>query len=326
MHDSPFVLLPEVFQKALTKFVSPRVAELIEGILPAPKKAMCPKCAYYHGEILKYYSKKLGHVLEPKEVVDVLSKHISIKRIILGDPGTAPLLPAQAKDVDYAGLFVAKNPIEWAQSGPGHPLSYNYSGAVLGGNGSVVFWDEAGKNTKELRAKQLNTIQSKKVQEGGAPLIELDTLHLMATNTKDIKDIKEMDPQDPFLDRLVPTTMYWSVRPETIVKTLAYELSGLRMTKLGTTEAPRVVREELDEFVPTAVPNQPVVTPDRRFNLGIEDGNNRIHVSPHALMYIAQIVALSRMNFDPKVVERLKKRAKAKKCTETELLEKLIVG
>jgi predicted Ser/Thr protein kinase len=304
MHDSPFVLMPEPVQDAILKVAGPAASKMIGGLKPAPKRHMCPKCAFFRQELIRHYSQQRGHILTPSEVADILDKHIVLRRTVMGDPGTMPLLPAQAKDVDWSGLFVSKNPAVFLKD-PSHPLAYNYNGAILGGNGSAVMLDEVGKNSVDLLAKFLNMFQSRKVQEGGAPLIELDTVFFTATNTKDLVDLRAKDPQSPFVDRLDRSQMNWSIFPEEVVKTAAYEFEGLTATKLGDPNATPVRgRDALEDLIPQRETGKPAVTTDRRYNLNIELGDTNVHMAPQALMFVARVAALSRMSFDGKAAEK----------------------
>ncbi len=301
INDSPFVVLPRKLQDALIQKVKPTINQAIQ-MDPLPKREADPKVQFIVSRILEHYAKEKGHNLSVEETIDVLDKHILIRRVIMGTAGNFPIIPAQLKDVDEAGLFMSKNAAVALEYGASHPMAWNM-GLVTQGNRGAVLWDEFLKNDGTFKRKQLTFFQSKRLQAAGAFELNLDTLNAAATNTEDVVAELEANPKSPMTDRFMTIRMSLLIEPQLIAKSIAYEQRGLRARDLSSvdSEFKPVDLPLLHQLYPDrAGPKQPVVTSDRRFALEMDLKEKQpVHISPHTLMFVGMTVALSRMEFDP---------------------------
>ncbi len=316
IHDSPFVLLPQPFQAAvLEKLVGDPVQKLV-GVKPQPKKEMCPRCAHIQKEIVRHYSRETGRALTAAEIVEKLNDHVVVKRLVLGGLGTSPIIPRQADDADIGGLFMAKDPFALSL-GPDHPFYYRINGAISGGNGSALFLDEALKQPKQLLDLLLTLIQGSRVKIGGAPELPLDTVIMIGTNTADLVEHLAQNPQSPLVDRVKRTPMNHPIAPDKIIEITAVSLPGLSMKPLRSAvdTKPVLVNEAPGQLFSTVGKFE---APDKRYFLQVGEGEDRVHISPEALSFLSQVVALSRMSFDP---EAAKKAAGVKPGENWPLLE-----
>lgn len=304
--DSPITILPKQLQDLLIQKMAPSVRTAIQ-MDPLPKRNPDPQSKFYVDSILEHYARERKHSLDVGEMIEVLDKHIVIRRAVLGTDNNAPIIPAMLRDVDEAGLFMSKNPAIALEYGAGHPLAWNY-GRVPQGNRGITAWDELLKNDPSFLRKLLTLLQSKRLQAAGGPELDLDTLMVASTNTEDVEAERERNPESPLTDRFTKVIMNLLIEPHLIAKGVAYEQRDLEARKLGDKDAKfKPVRGELvhDIFMDRERPTQPVQTSDRRYALQLDMKGTTIHIAPHTLMFMGMVVALTRMQFDPSKLKKL---------------------
>lgn len=305
--DSPFSILPTELQDLLLQKLTPTIRQAIQ-MDPLPKRIPDPQSRFYVEKILEHYAKEVGHDLTMGEMIEYLDKHIVIRRAILGTENNAPIIPAQLKDVDEAGLFMSKNTAVALEFGAGHPLAWNF-GRVPQGNRGFVMWDEILKNDPSFLRKLLTLLQSKRLQAAGGPELDLDTLFIASTNTEDVAAELERNPSSPLTDRFTVVVMNLLLEPHLIAKGMAYEQRDLEARKLGEKDAKfQPVRGDLlhEVFPDRESIERPVLTSDRRYALRLDLKGDSVHIAPHSLMFMAMTASLSRMQFDPAKLQQYK--------------------
>ncbi|MGE4233170.1 MAG: hypothetical protein AB7F43_07565 [Bacteriovoracia bacterium] len=310
-HHSPFVLLPDPFKEAVLKRATPAVMDMI-GVRPSPHRRMCDYCQRIHDKIIKHYSETEfgGRDLTPDEEFMVINRHIDVKRVIMGDPGTVTWLAAQSKQANHKTLFVDLNPVTYFNSQNRHtPFSYLPNGAFV--TSFIVILDEILKNDPDLVKKLLNTVQDRSISEGGAN-IDLDVLFFAATNTQDIIEHNEREPQSAFMSRVKKVPFLHLLKPDAMAKALLEDLGrpevALTATELGK-ENPQTleVRKNINKIIPMRLISDEAKFPSKHFDMTIGEGKNHTHISPYSFEFLSLVFTLTRLNFDPTVFDKWEK-------------------
>lgn len=301
--DSPFVLLPEKAQEKLIALATPRVRSLI-GLAPTPWRPMCPHCQYVANKVLAYEARTLGKAnLTVKETVEALSKYVHITRRVIGRGGKVPKIDAQGKDVDYAGLFVSPNPLVKSIAGPDNPFSYFLNGKIAGMHGGIGCFDEYWRNDPALRDALLELVENKIISRGGSVALPLDMVVVGASNSESVAKAIETQQARAQRDRTSPHPMPYSLVPHEVAKTALHmknskQLEALPLAVAADAPAPTPGPVSLDELFPMAKSGIPAEGSDRRFKLWVKDGDRRVHLSPHTLLYMSEVTAATRFNID----------------------------
>ncbi len=324
MNDSPFVLLPAELQTQVKGMAAERVRKLVKND-PDPWTPLCPHCHYLRQQVLSYYAKKAGKTkLTNSEIVEMLNRHITIRRRIVGRGGQVPKIDAQGRDVDYHGLFVAPNSFILNIFGPAHPMSYFINGKVTSAHGGILYLDEFFRNDEALRDAFLEVQENKVVSRGGSPAVKLDVVIVGGSNTESIKKVKAAGGRAG-VDRVREVDMMGSVNPHFIGATMllmkgedrlltqSLEGSFASLTSQQEAEgeeakpwqAPAILPGNLDALFPLPLSDQPYTGPDHRYKVWIRSEDKKVHISPHALSYIAMVVSASRFNTDPAAASEL---------------------
>lgn len=315
INDSPFTLLPEELQTPVLNLARERVRDLI-GVEPSPQNKPCPHCEFIRHKILEQYMAQHGVTsLSPTQIVQVLSRHLRVDPFVIGAFGDRPVLDALGRDVDWAQLFGAPNPMVRAMEGPGHPLATFLNGAVLRWNGAVGLIDEYWRNISELRDVFLGIIQDRQVSRSG-PTVPLDVVVFGASNNESVRQAMENSASRAQLDRmrLVPLPLLKTPHPVAETALMMKYPRGLRQRRLSTdadSELAPLTRANLREIFPTPTSGAPFLGPDGRFALYIEtDGNRQVHLSPHTLMYMADLVTATRLSTNAAAAAKLNPTSK----------------
>lgn len=310
MFDSPLAILPPELQQEVIRLGSDRVAELTDGLLPLPPTDPDPQSAFMRDEILLHFRSQLGRELTLAETIGALNHHIKIRRVIFGKAaGTLPTIEFQGTDIDNRGLFMAPDPVNTMDEGPGHVMSWHLNGKVLLGHGNVILLDEVMRNSSEFLNMLLAILESRVVDIGGSPRVPFHSVILAATNEANVNEAKKDEKQKAQLDRFSAVGMRWTVRPHEILETLLYmKRVGLIAHPLnqprpegesegeGSTEAVvETADANIRDLFPLPEPDQPVRGPDGRYRLWYKEGNVRLDISPHSLLFLAEIVGATRV-------------------------------
>lgn len=304
--ESPFILLPEVYQEEVLKMVSPVVRERIDTD-PMPFTIMTPKTEYVRNAIIEHYATEENADRSSENIVRWLNNHVVIKRVVLGDKNNLVKLDAQGRDWRPGELFIEENPVMSMTLRKHHPFSWDL-GVLARASGSVAFIDELLRNEETLRDKFLTLFQERVLSHGGSHVIPVDMLILTATNNANVKTVLADETGHAQVDRLMPIPFLYSTEPQLVAPTLGLMKAGsLYAQKLGEDESEifRVFPEKKskkrsfinDLWVRSQVGEQ-VVTPHGRYRLYFGDGESRVVVAPHAIDYISYVVAASRMKTD----------------------------
>jgi len=331
LHSSPVSILPKAYQKAIKKLSYEIIADMI-GPYPVFEMEPDPISKYIRDNILSYYMgskdeyvtgrlEELGIErnregrFSPLDEVKILDQYVKIRRVILGEPGTVPLIDAQGDDIDYQGLIMSENPVFRMLAGPTNVWSWNYNGAVLSGSRNFIFLDEFFRNDPALRDLFLGILESRVVSRGGSPAVPIDSVIIAATNSANLDKAKADTKSLAQVNRMRQIPFEWSTHPGEIAKILLYmNGKGLKMSRLDSEEDSEDIWEEaeytsidVDELFPEMQNGKPMKSSDGRYKLiygeSEEDG---VFIAPHALMFMSEFIATTRMNTSVKSAQELK--------------------
>ena len=305
-NSSPVTLFPEQIQDRILEVATPKINDMIR-MDPAPVRVPDSQSQVIRNEIILHYTKEKGRQLTLPEVIEVLNKHVRLRRVIMGEAhGTMPMIDPQGNDVDVAGLFMAPNPVMRATSnkGPADVMSWYLNGKVLKGDGNATFLDEFLRNPQEVRDLFLRAFESRMVSIGGAPSEPLDTVFIAATNSANLEDAMSSPASHAQVDRFKMVPMRWTTVPREIAQTLLYmKGGGLKMQSLEE-HSEQVGAEwqvaDLDQVYPFPRRGQRALGPDYRYRLAWGTSFDQVYISPHVLSLMAEIIAATRMETDPK--------------------------
>lgn len=306
-YESPYVILPEAYQKYAVDLGRKKAIELT-GHEPRPFKYGLPPTIKIRDEILAYYKEhdpaaKANPALvnSPDWQLEMLNKHVRVKRHVHAANGNEPKIDAQGKDVDYDGLFFSKDAFLYAIYGQNHPLSYRYSGKALSGHGAMLVLDEFARNDQALRDVFLGIMESRKVVRGGAFSVPIDAVIIGASNDESITDMMSKGTSKAQLDRMVTVPMRLDTNPVAIAETM------LMMRGMGPIQQRKVgLPDEQESWSPAQISDLFVTPkqrgnrskgPDHRYSIRIQmgPGQEPVYVAPYTLMFISQVTAASRM-------------------------------
>lgn len=302
--DSPFTLLPVEVQNLVLNEASPGARGMIDGMEPRPWREPDLVSKFIRDEMIRQYSQERGHVLSAQEIVEVLNKHVVVKRVVMNrGGGKMPLIDAQGNDLDIAGLFMTPNPVVRFASGagPSHVMSWFYNGKLLQGHGGAISLDEYFRNPVELQNMLLGAFESRVLSIGGAPTVPFDAVIIAATNSANLTEVTGNAAGAASGDRFKIVPMRWSTDPHQVAQVLLLgkttgELSQQPLQDDGS--AP-VEKAKIDDLFPRRQSISDFKTPDGRFRLWYNNGTNRISIAPHTLLTMAEIVAATRMETNP---------------------------
>ncbi|CAN5603143.1 hypothetical protein BH10BDE1_BH10BDE1_20780 [soil metagenome] len=307
--DSPFTLFPPEVQALIVAKAKKSVESITDGLAPAPFPTADPISQFIRNEIIQHYSRVVyKRSLTTKEIVDVLAKHVEVKRQILGQShGRMPLIDAQGNDIDVAGLFMSPNPVVRFASGAGptHVMAWYLNGKVLTSHGNAALFDEWFRNPAEFRDMMLGAFESRRLTVGGAPTVPFDSVMIAATNTANLDDVRSDAKGAAAADRFKITPMRWSVFPGEIAQLLlAMKGSDLYQQDLSVEDAPFTMAK-LDDLLPRTEGTSKTKSSDYRYRIFFGEGAKKVQVAPHTIMLMAEIIAASRMETDPQKAEKV---------------------
>lgn len=306
--DSPFTLFPEAVQHLILEEATEAVQGMLRGMAPSPILRPDPASQYIRNEILAHYTQKLGHPLSPEEIVEALSQHVTVKRRL---GGRMPIINAQPKDLDIAGLFFAPNPVVRFASGfgPSHPMAWYYNGKFLASHGNVVLMDEVLRNSAEFLNILLSAFESRVLSIGGSPDVPYDSVIIAATNTANLDEMMEKATGHAAVNRFLPLRMPWPVDPMQIGSLLLLQKSnGLSQQSLIPEEGGSSDIQQaniLDDIYPRRSTGMSFKTPDHRYRLYYGKGPDRVEIAPYAVTLMSEILAASRMETDGAAASKL---------------------
>jgi predicted Ser/Thr protein kinase len=308
--DSPFVLLPKKAQDKLIELATPRVRALI-NLPPNPWRPMCPHCQYVANKVLAHEARKSGTSnLSVQQTVEALSKYVRIIRRVIGRGGKVPKIDAQGKDVDYAGLFVSPNPLVKSIAGPDNPFSYFLNGKIAGMHGGIGCFDEYWRNDPALRDALLELVENRVISRGGSVAVPLDMVVIGASNTESVTKALDTQQARAQMDRTTLIQMPYSLVPHEIAKTALLmknpeQIEAIPLTAPADNGPATPAPVSLDELFPAPKSGLPFEGPDRRYKVWVKDGDQRVHISPHTLLYMSMVTSATRLNIDSEAAARI---------------------
>ena len=315
MKQSPFGLLPREVQDKVLALARTRVIDLV-GVEPAPPRELNPQDEKIKNLLLAHYQRTdpTCAVLTPRKVVEILNKHVTIRRRLLTGSSAFPKLGFQGRDVPYDQIFFKENPFVSTLKGPDDPMSYFLNGTVLAGEGGMVLNDEFYRNVPEYRDMFLDIVEDREVKRGGAPTVKLDALLVAASNDESIDHAIADGKSKAHIDRSRIIPMRWAIHPLEIAATMLlmkgeFIIRQMPLQKDPSNEAvegepvaptPEMVPGNISELFPLPEKTETLLGPDRRFALWISDGPKAppILIAPHTLLYMAEVVSGTRIKTD----------------------------
>lgn len=296
-HESPFALLPAKVQDKLLALVTKHNKELAETVGGFnPVSELGAQNAEIRDAIVEHYTEQMKRPLTEKEILQFLVKHVDIRRMVLGTKSTLPIIDAQGEEPNQGELFLQRNPKYIQDFEASNALGWSY-GAVIRANGSILFLDEFPRNMKGLRDKFLRVFESGEVSEAGMT-IPVDAWILGAGNHESLDNMIEGGDARAQADRLLAINFGWHVTPHEVAKTLLFMYGDVYSQELGTNK--KIVKANPVDMFPRTLKGEKPKGTDGRYDLYLGSGKERVHVSPHALMLLANTVAATRITFDPK--------------------------
>ena len=335
LHSSPFSILPQVYKDRIST-QSNDILTINGEIFPYIEMQPDPISKDIRDAILRHFQsirdEYTNNVLEtlgveykqdkdfsPEDEVRILSHYMVIRRVIMGEPGTVPLIEAQGDEVDYQGLIMGENPIIRMLKGASHPWSWDYRGGVLSGSRNLIFLDEFFRNESALRDVFLGIMESRVVtKSGAAPVVPLDTVIIAATNSANLDDVKVDPKSHAQINRMRTIPFEWNIHPVEIAKILLYmNEKGMKMKSLKEEEQLSEIDHydyqgkfeaiDVDKLFPKVDYGKKILTPDARYNLiyGSQE-EDAVFISPHSIMFMADFIAATRMNTNVNEARSLK--------------------
>ena len=302
LEDSPIVMYPPEVQKLIIDLAAPVASPMIEGIRPRPFTTPDPISRFVRTEIINHYAGLKGSALTTNEIIEALSKHVTITRTYVSrDLNKMPLIDASGSDVDIGGLFVAPNPVVRFASGkgPAHVMAWFYNGKVPKGHLNGTQFDELLRYEKDIRDIALGMLQSRRITIGGAPSFPISSWMLAASNTAVYDKLRQDPENEALLDRFQFLNMRWFVDPHQTAQAILLEkIDSLRQVKLNTEEPALPEQGQLRDLFPRRQTLKDYQTPNYRYRLIDGDGDRAVEIAPHTITTMAEIASATRMNTD----------------------------
>lgn len=332
LHSSPVSILPRAYQDVLKQPGKMIISEML-GNYPVFDMDPDPLSKYIRDAIMKYFltsddeyvkstlveldiNRKPDGSFTALDEVKILDKYMRIRRVVLGEPGTVPLIDAQGDEIDYQGLIMSENPIFRMLTGASDVWSWSYNGAVLSGSRNFIFLDEFFRNDPSLRDMFLGIMESRVVTRGGSPAVPVDSVIIAATNSANLDKAMADSKSHAQVNRMRQIPFEWSTNPGEIAMILLYmNGKGIQMKKLDIDAFADDLDQDFEEFQPMVidelfpemVSGKPMQTPDARYKLVFgSDEDDGVFIAPHTLMFMADFIATTRMNTSVKDAQELK--------------------
>lgn len=312
--DSPLTLLElaPTLKRKVVGMASGKVKSLI-GYGPRPWSHLHPQVQ----TILMYLAankmrtEKHGQALTEQDYVDLLRKHVRIVRNYNDPRRPGVTVDYQGEHPEPSSLFGSENPMTIWSYGKANPLSWSLDGLVMRMQGRPGTFDELFRNKGDVLNFLLKVIQSGVAEVNGAPATYLNILPIAASNDESIVNAKENGPIKALLNRFMIEPMRAHVHPVLTAETAFFMSADRRvgdiysMRKLNDPDATLEPAQQKTVFTE---PNEKgeVKGPDGRVALYYTPSDSvKILIAPHTLELLGLTVASTRLELDPKKIEKL---------------------
>ncbi len=292
LHQSPLVMLPDAIRSKIIEMAAPEVMRLA-GSNPKPLLKPDPQNLFIYEKLMASEQLKKKSDLTVAEIVETLGRHIVLRRKFFGENNNN-IFDAQGRDYDQGAIFASKNPAIFLTYGPEMPFSY-FMGQIPASNGGPWFGDEFLRNADALRDMFLRSLESREIKIGAAPAWPLDLLMIMATNTANFDAAMSDSKGHAHRDRFQLIPFYWLIQPHQIAKTMLLMFKSVFVQPL--TGENKIVKADLNQIFPLIEADKPILGTEDRYSLYLDEGEDRIHVSPRALLFMSTVVSITRQNF-----------------------------
>ncbi len=302
-NTSPIAILPPKFQQQALKMAALKGYDMLGGIMPNHSLNPDSYSRTILGYIIEQYTEELGRPLTMAETLKYIAKHVRIKRSIISSKYRQfPVINVQGVSADHAQLFVSSNPIVQAISpqGKADPFAYSFTGAFFTGDGNITVLEEGTRSDPSFLQLLMDGLESRELQASGAAKEPWDSFVMMISNKESYDALIAKGGMKAFRQRLQLVDMVQPSQPQLIARTILYGFKdNLWMQPLGDEKA-EWVKGDLDKLYPIPEKLEPghVVGPERRYRMRLGQGARAVEISPHALRFMAHIIATTRFETD----------------------------
>ena len=306
--SSPIVILPPEVQQIIVKFAGEHFPKEWKDNVGVPLPVREPRAKDQHvlTSIMSHYLKK-GEEITALRAMEILDKHVRIKRVILGTKGTVPVVDAQSENFDKGVLFFSKNMYNYADLGAGHVMSWN-DGIVPRADGLLLILDEFPRNPSDLRDLFLRIFESREIITD-APPSPFDAVIIGAGNTASINDMIAQPKGQAHYDRLDVFRFPWNITPQDAARTLLImanskmpfaDVEGIEgnvaFRELSSKKPSKEIR--VIDIFPNTEKGDLALTSDYRYEVSIGRDKDKVYLNPHTLMFYGYVLAASRISTD----------------------------
>lgn len=302
-NKSPITVLPPQFQKQALAMAAIKGTEMLGGIAPSVSLVPDSWSRSILRYIIAYYTNSVNRPLTPEETLQVIAKHVRIRRFVMSAGYKQfPIVNVQGIDSDASQLFSSSNPIVQAISPEGKmdPFAYSHTGQMFQGDGNMTVLEEMTRSHPTFLEKIMDALESREIQSAGGEKEPWDTFVLGISNKESWDSLMSKGGLGALQQRLQKVEVLQPGQPQLIIRGLLYGIKdNVFMKKIGDSTADW---EPMDVDVLYPIPEklEPgyVVGPEKRYFMRIGQGARAVDISPHALRFMAQIIAATRYETD----------------------------
>lgn len=300
---SPITLLPPQLQQQALQMAKIKGEGMLRGILPSINLQPAAWDRTILGYLLEHYSNLKGAPLTTAEALKAISQHVRIKRYVVSSAYRQfPILNVQGIDSNADNLMVAANPVVQAISPEAKldPFAYSYSGVMFHAQGNAIIFEEGTRSDPKFLEKVMDGLESRELQAGNAAKEPWDAFVMLVSNKESYDNLMNKGGLGALDQRLKQVDYLQPSQPQLIARTIFYGFKeGLFMQELGNDKAEWVKADPDKVFpIPEILAPGQMLGPERRYRLRIGSGERAVEISPHALRFMAEIVATTRFETD----------------------------
>jgi hypothetical protein len=306
-------------QAQLINDATPNAMKLSKGIATNSILNPDPQTEKIINEMILHYKRqdpKRYGTIDTKKYLEILDKHVVIKKRNMNNADKWPKIGAQGDEIDWEQLYMATNAQIMFEKGQADPFSYHLNGEVIKSHGGVMVYEEYFRNKESFRDTTLDVVEGGEVQRGSAPMVDIDNVIFIATNDESITKADAEGAIKAQIDRIHKETMRLTDKPDELgrILVLLQGDSNFEMRKLGKT-AGKWEKGDINKMYPAPKKNAPYYKNyEGKYALRLKNSDNEqeTYFAPHVMELITSTLAASRMVTDAKAVEKLKYATKVR--------------
>ncbi len=302
-NTSPIAILPPQFQEQALKMAALKGQSLLKGIRPNHSLRPDAWSRTILKFIIEHYTQKKGSALTLNETLQAIARHVRIRRTVMSSTYRQfPIVNVQGIEADHSQLFISSNPVVQAISPEGKmdPFAYSYSGLVFQGDGNMTIFEEMTRSAPNFLEKMMDGFESRELQMGGAAKEPWDSFVMGISNKESYDNLMAKGGLSALRQRFQLIEMTQPSQPQLVARTILYGYKdNLWMKPIGDENA-EWVKGDLNALYPIPEKLEPghVKGPERRYRMRIGQGDRAVEISPHALRFMAWIIATTRFETD----------------------------